>query len=221
MAGVAGDENMRQARCNLVLGHVVELVRQSLTDLVDRPPGHLLHFQRVGLEDALGGCHQLVDGDVPAGHPLAGLELIELDIQPGEIATLARDDDDVALGRRLYQRLAAYVGEVRDRQDVHDAPGLIGGIANKFPANRFAHRTARAVATDHVAGAQFHDLALAVLVQTLQTDPNRVVACLRIDAQIEQLQIIVGCQPGRRFAHDLKIHVMHTCLVEDDMGHLG
>ncbi len=51
MAGIAGDEDARQARGDLGLRHVVELVGQALADLVDRPPGDLLHIQRVRVQD--------------------------------------------------------------------------------------------------------------------------------------------------------------------------
>ncbi len=48
VAGVAGDEHARQASGNVIGRHVVELVAQALADLVDRPPRHLLHVERIG-----------------------------------------------------------------------------------------------------------------------------------------------------------------------------
>ena len=37
------------------------LSQQALADLVDRPPGDLLHVERVGVEDALRRRDQIVD----------------------------------------------------------------------------------------------------------------------------------------------------------------
>ena len=129
VAGVAGDEHARQARCDVLFGHVIELVAQALADLVDRPPRDLFHVERIGLENAPRRRDQIVDGDVAIRDSFAGVELVHLDIQANEIAAFARDDDDAAVVGGLDQRLEADVREVGDGQHVHHAPGVIGGVA--------------------------------------------------------------------------------------------
>ena len=96
VARVAGDEHARQPRRGLFGRHVVELVGHPLPDLVDRPPGDLLHLQPVGAEDRLRPGDELVERDVAAGDALADVELGELDVEPKEIAALARDDEHAA-----------------------------------------------------------------------------------------------------------------------------
>jgi hypothetical protein len=97
VAGVTADEHAGQARCDFVSRHIIEPVGHALPDLVDRPPGDLLHVNRIGAEDALRSCHQMIDGDVPIGDPFAGVELVEFDVETGQVSALAGNDDDVAL----------------------------------------------------------------------------------------------------------------------------
>ena len=47
--------------------------------------------------------------------------------------------------------LQADVGEVGHRQDIHDPPGVIGGLAVECAPDGLAHGAARPVAADHVA----------------------------------------------------------------------
>ena len=77
--------------------------------------------------------------------------------------------------RRLDQRLEADVGKVGDGKDVHDAPGMVGGIAAQLAPDRFAHRAARAVAADDVARPDGLDLALMPGIEPLEADGHRVV----------------------------------------------
>ena len=129
VAGIAGDEHARQALPHSSFGHVIELVAQALADLVDRPPGDLLHVERMGIENAPRRRDQIVGRDVAIGDALVGAELVELDIQAKQIAALARNDDDAAVAGGLDQRLEADVGEIGDGEHVHHAPGVIGGVA--------------------------------------------------------------------------------------------
>ena len=98
---------------DLLFRHVIELVAQPLADLVDRPPGDLLHVERIGIENPPRLRDQIVGRDVAVGDPLAGVELVELDIEAEQIAALARDDDDAAVVGGLDQRLEANVRESR------------------------------------------------------------------------------------------------------------
>ena len=49
---------------DLFFGHVIELVAKPLADLIDRPPGNLLHLERIRLENAPRLRDQIVGRDV-------------------------------------------------------------------------------------------------------------------------------------------------------------
>src|SRR5215475_5072447 len=152
MARIAGNENARQATAGLVFGHVVKLVAQSLSDFVYGPPGHLLHVERKGTEDALCSRDQPVNGNLLAGNPLIRLELVEFDVDAKEVASFTRDQQDVALVGGLYEALHAHVGEVGDRKDVHHTPGLIGRVPVQSAPKALTHGATRPVATYNVPG---------------------------------------------------------------------
>ena len=80
VAGVAGDEHTRQTFRDIAFRHVIELVAQALADLIDRPPRNLFHVERIGLENAPRSRDQVIGREVAIGNPLAGIELVELDI---------------------------------------------------------------------------------------------------------------------------------------------
>src|SRR5271166_4981764 len=126
MAGVAGDEHARKTL--RLRRRVVELVAKALADLVNRPPGDLLHLQRIGMQDPPRRGDQIVGRDVQARDPFVLIEFLELDVEADEITAFAWNDQEAAFIGRLDRRLEANVGEVGDSQDIHDAPGLIGRI---------------------------------------------------------------------------------------------
>ena len=97
VTGVPGDEDAREAGFHLLLRHVVELVAQTLADLVDGPPGDVFDVQRVRMNDPVRGCDQLVGGDVLGRQVLIRVELVELDVEADQVAPLAGDDEDVPL----------------------------------------------------------------------------------------------------------------------------
>src|SRR6516164_10690389 len=87
-------------------------------------------------------------------------ETCELDIEPDKITAFPRDDEDTAVVGGLDQCLETNVREIGDSQHIHDAPGVVGGIAVELAANGLAHGAARAVAADHVAGLDRLGLSL-------------------------------------------------------------
>src|SRR4029079_10497577 len=103
VAGVAGDEHTGQTFRDVLFRYVIELVAQALADLVDRPPRALFHLERIRPENALRRRDQIVGRDIAIGYPLPGTELVEFDIQPEKISTLAPNDDDAAVIGGLYQ----------------------------------------------------------------------------------------------------------------------
>ena len=91
MAGVAGDEDAREAGFHLLLRHIVELVAQALANLVNGPPGDVFDVQRVRMNDPVRGRDQLISGDVLRRQVLIGVELAELDIDADEVSAFARE----------------------------------------------------------------------------------------------------------------------------------
>ena len=96
-------------------------------------------------------------------------QLVHLDVEAHQVAALARNHQQVAVGG-LHGRLEADVGEVGDGQHVHHAPGLVGRVAHQLPADGLAHRAARAVAADDVARPhRFHLARCAASVRSSRT----------------------------------------------------
>ena len=53
VTGVARHKNAGRARANFVFWHVIKAVGQSVADLINGPPNHLFHIQRMGMQNAL------------------------------------------------------------------------------------------------------------------------------------------------------------------------
>jgi len=114
------------------------------------------------------------------------------------------------------------VGEIGDGENVHHAPGLVGGIALQFAADRLAHGASGAVATDHVTRRHRLHLALVAGIEPFEADGHGMARAVRlIDGQINETTGIIRLQPVRRVAHDVEIEVVHAGLIEDHMGKFG
>ena len=173
------------------------------------------------MQDPLRRGDEAIGGDVAARHALVRAELVELDVEAHEIAALPRDDQDAALVRRVDRRLEPDVGEVRDREHVHHAPGLVRRVAAQLPPERAAHRAARPVAADDVAGPNGLDPALVLRIHPLDPHRHRVVRRLRLDRKVEQAARVVRREPRRRVPHRLEEEVVHPRLVQDHVRELG
>jgi hypothetical protein len=156
-------------------GNVIEPVAEPLSDLIDGPPRDFFHLQCVGPQNALRARDQMVGRDRVIGHALVWIELVELDVHSNQIAALARDDEKAAFAGRVDGGFETDVGEIGDGQDVHDAPGLIGGVAVCRSSERLAHMTVRAVAPNHVPRAYGFNLTLVRVLEPLQPDRNRII----------------------------------------------
>ena len=120
---------------------------------------------------------------------VARVDLAQVDVQPHQIAALARDEQDVALVGRLDRGLEPDVREVGDGQHVHHAPGVVGEVAARHGADRLAHAAARAVAADDVPGAHASSRAPSATSRSVTT--HRVLA-VGFDRQRHELQAVVG-----------------------------
>ena len=213
--------NTRGCREPVVLrGHVVVLVADALADLVHRPPRHLLHVQRVGMQDALRRGDQVLERDAAAGHPLLLAQLVHLHVEAHQVAAFARDHQQVAV-RGLHGRLVADVREVGHGQHVHHAPGLVGRVADQLPADRLAHRAARAIAAHHIACLHGLDPARMRRIGALQRHGDGMVGGCAVHRHIDQAARIVRLEPAWRLAHQVQVEVMHARLVQHHVGELG
>jgi hypothetical protein len=113
-----------------------------------------------------------------------------------EVATLAGNDEDVAAAAGLDRRLEADVGEVGHGEDVHHAPGMVGGVAVELAPDRLPHGAARAVAADHVLRAHRDLGAYAGGIGAAQSDGDRAIARVA-DRDVHDLEVVVGFEPAR------------------------
>ena len=175
VAGIARDEDPRQAGGYLLHRHVVELVAQTLADLVHRRPADIPELESVRMQDPVGDLGQLLRSDTPLVEVRPVADFVQLDVEPDQVSALPRDDQDVApLG--VDRALHADVREVGDRQGVHHTPRFVGRVADQLAADRGPDRAARAIAADHVPGADGRVLTgLAEPLHVPQGDGHRVL----------------------------------------------
>src|SRR5262245_16255762 len=225
MASVAGYENAGHAASDLFIRHVVELVAKSLADVIDRPPGHFLHLDRVGPKDPLYGRDQAVDSDVPTGDPFVLVEFVQLDVDANEIASFARDDQNAALVGGLDQTFHADIRKVGDGENIHHAPRLIGRVPAQRAPEGLAHGASRPVATHDIPGLERLDLPLVRRIDPLEPDRHRMgrrgaSGGVDRDLQVEKSAGVMRFQPACRIAHDIKVVIMYARLVQDDVRKL-
>ena len=114
MAGVAGNEDARQAGVGLVRGDIVEAVGDALADLVHREPRHAFHVERIGAQHTLRGPDDHLLRVFTEGFALIRVDLAEVDVEANHVAAFARDEEDVALVRRLNRGLESDVRKIGD-----------------------------------------------------------------------------------------------------------
>ena len=91
VASVAGDEHARQTRVRLCERDIVEAVGHPLADLVHREPHDVAHVERVRVQHALRDLDDLLGGVLPVRGAIARVDLAQIDVQPHEVAALARE----------------------------------------------------------------------------------------------------------------------------------
>jgi hypothetical protein len=84
----------------------------------------------------------------------------------------------------------------------------------ELDAHRAAYDAARTVAANDVSGPD-----LEPLVATLHRDPHRVCVVL-VDLEVDDLDAVVGREPGRRADHVLEQQVERSRLVHDEVWEL-
>ena len=176
--GVAGIPGQHHARCllaDLVGRDIVERIRQAMSDLVDRMPDHLLHIEGIGLQDPLRLGNDVVDAEATIRSALFIAEPIEFDIEPNQIATLARQQQDRPFAGRLDDRLHAEVWEVCDGKNIHHAPRLMRRVAMQRAADGLAHGGARTIAAHDIARPDHFGLSQLFWRGVFERDDHRIV----------------------------------------------
>ena len=55
-------------------------------------------------------------------------------------------------------------------------------------------------------------------IEAFETDGDRHVRGIGRDGEVEQAASVIGGEAGRGVVHDVEVEVVHTRLVEDDVG---
>ena len=137
----------------------------------------------------------LVGAHAAHGCPVVGVELAEVDVQTDEKATLTGDDQDVA-AVGLNRRLESDVGKVGHGEDVHHAPGVVGGVALELTPDRLPDDAAGAVAADDVLGTHGDLVARASGAGGAQSDRDRAFARVA-DRDVHDLEVVAWFEPAR------------------------
>ena len=191
-----------------------------MPDLVDRPPHHLFHVERVGGEDALGRGDHMILRQVARRHPFVGVQLVEFDIHAEQVATFARQDQDVAFGFRRDQALLAHVREIGIGENIHHAPGLMRRVPFQLAADGRAHRRPRPVAADDVVRS--HHMGFArVDPGVFEDHGHRMILGRGVDGQVLHLPGVIRHVAGRRLARDVEEQLVHPRLVDERVRHFG
>src|SRR5690606_38670755 len=102
-------------------------------------------------------------------------------------------------------------------EDVHHAPGVVGGVSMQLAPDRGTHNTARAVGAHDVPGPYRSG---GTASGWTQRDGDGVITSVR-DLDTDGFEPIVGLEPGRRFLHVLQKILLQARLIDNDVRHLG
>ena len=219
VAGITGDEHVGKPGAWRVGGDLVVLVADALADFVHRPPGNLLDVQLVGMQDAPRRGDELVERDAAFGDPLVFAQLFHLHVEARQVATLARNHQQVAASG-LHRHFESDVRKIGHGQHVHHAPRLVGGVAHQAATDGRAHRAARAVAANDIARPHRFQLARMDRIGSLHVHRDRVICGGAVHRHIQQAAGVMRLQPAWRVAHHIEIEVMDPGLVQDHVGKL-
>jgi len=190
----------------------VKSLREALADGIRAPPKHMREVHAIRRENQARLVLDRVQLD------LLGLGARrELDVEANHFAAFARDDDDVAV-RGVDGAFSGYVRERGEREDVHDAPDGVGGVAEHGDGEGVADSRVRAVAAEDVFGLPCFLLAVflcchgagVVRIRGVDGDGFRGPAVF----DLAGFERVFGLQDGGHFGEH---QAVHAGLVEDDM----
>ena len=216
VAGVAGDEDARVLAADPIHGDVVELLGHRVAHLVDAEPGHLLHLDRVRVQDLIGALGGLLDGRGAQLLAVAVVDIAQGHVEPEQEAALTGDQQDRAVLVREDPALLADVREVGLGQHVHHRPGVSGRVLLDLDVRAVANPAAGSVVADDVLGAHRALAALGIAQQHL----DRMLLGL-VHLQLQELISVVGRDPGRAALGVLGEVVDDPCLVDDQERELA
>ena len=201
------------------LWYIVKFVRDAVTDVIDGPPDHLLHVERIRLDDPVGRSNHVFLRELAMGGFFVGAEFVQFDIHAEHVAPLARQDQHVALAGRRDQAFLAYIRKIRVGQDVHHTPGLVGSIAMQLPTDGLAHSGMRAITPHHVIGTHGTRGAPVHAGGILQGHRDRMILGGRVDRQTDDFPAVIRLQSRGGVLHDFQKQLMQARLVDQDVGH--
>src|SRR5699024_10997013 len=145
---IAGDEYPWDSGLPFLDGHIVETLRDPLSDLVDGPSCELFDVEPVRVEYPLRCFDNGIDGETAPCLWGGRLEFAEIDIESDQVPAFSGNEQSASVGRGLDDRLASDVGEVGDGENVHHAPRVIHLVTGHADPEGSAHRSSRAIASD-------------------------------------------------------------------------
>src|SRR5699024_51527 len=111
---IAGDEYPWDSGLPFLDGHIVETLRDPLSDLVDGPSCDLFDVEPVRVEYPLRCFDNGIDGETAPCLWGGRLEFAEIDIESDQVPAFSGNEQSASVGRGLDDRLASDVGEVGD-----------------------------------------------------------------------------------------------------------
>ena len=150
MAGVTGHKGPWDNILGTALRAVVEALGNPLTHLVNRPPGHFFDIQRVGIKNLPRPGDNVFFVKPDIRRPLVLAQQIQFNIKPAQVTALAGDSHYSPMVLGLDKALDADIGKVCCQQNVHHAPGFVGGVAMQGDAQAFTNLTSGAVTACYI-----------------------------------------------------------------------
>src|SRR5699024_7352647 len=147
---IAGDEYPWDSGLPCLDGHIVETLRDPLSDLVDGPPCDLFNVEPVRVEYPLRCFDDGIDGETAPCLWGGRIEFSEIDIESDQETAMSGNAQSASVGRGMADRLASVVGDVEDGESVQPAPRVFRLVTGHTDPEDSAHRSTRANASDGV-----------------------------------------------------------------------
>ena len=174
VAGVTGHKGPWNHIFGTAFGAVVETLGNPLTHLINRPPGHFLYVQRVGIKNLPRPGDNVFFVKPDIRRPLVLAQQIQFNIKPAQVTALAGNSHYSPMVFRLDKALDADIGKVCCQQNVHHAPGFVSGVAMQGDAQAFTNLTSGAVTACYIFRAHGLRLARPAVFAALKAGGNGV-----------------------------------------------
>ena len=220
VAGVAEDEDARHLLPGFLDWDIVEAVGHAVADLVNRPPGNVLHLDRVWVEDLVGVANDLFERGLADLAVVVRSGFAEVDVHARHRATFAWNVEDRAAIVGLDRTLGTPVWEVSFNDGVDDTPRVCGLLAYAGCADVAADLRTRTVGADEVLGAH-RELFASLLAERVPQVHEQWVFLGVVAFVGNVFDAVVRLHAGWLVAHELAEVLHNARLVDDQVRELG